>query len=275
MVETDSLAQVIAQHETTMMSLRNDVSNLAQRVDSLAAAVPDTVRDTVWAGFSQEPTGWFGTAGKDWFGWGVTVMGFVVAALIARAGWNSTAKAGRNLQKRQVRADRDSRRTRLIMRVRETLEKITTTARSTLKKPPTRPINPETMNGILVAWRRYDRVSDDLGLLDDPWLQDQLETVLDFARMTAEKVMGDENGMTKARDTLGEVRPEGLVVHASILKREVDRRSELHGLITQMRDVAQPVLEAFNKKFPPLPTHREAKEPSASHEAIPTIPAET
>jgi hypothetical protein len=42
------------------------------------------------------------------------------------------------------------------------------TARSTLKKDKTHPTNPETMNGILITWQRYDRVSDNLWLLGDP-----------------------------------------------------------------------------------------------------------
>lgn len=192
---------------------------------------------------------------RDVVGWVVTLVGIAVATAVTVGGWQRAARISRESQELRRQIEDGRRKAQLVLRIRATLEAMGATARSTLKKDATHAINPETMNGILVEWARYDRVSDDLTLLSDPGFQDRLDPVLGFGRMVAEKIMEDERRIRETRDKLGRVTPEGLELDIRVIARAQKKREELHGLLTRVDGLTKPLLEEFNRKWPADPQH--------------------
>ncbi len=235
------------------------------------AAVPDTVRDTIWAGMVDERRHGLGTFPKDWIGWAVTAAGIIAAGFVARAGWNRSDNAGRRLQRERHQTEERRMREQLVQRIRGTLETMRATAASTFRKDATHPINPETMNNILIAWQRFDRVSDNLWLLDDPGMQDRIETITEFGRMTAEKIREDEQRFRETRLLLGQKSPEALIVHPSLISHAVDQRTKLLTVVEKLRDTSASLLTDFNQKWPPVPGHQERSEPEPSGEEMPPV----
>jgi len=270
-VVPDSLGRVVAEQKRLIDILSEKVANLAHSTDSLLAAVPDTVRDTLWAGMINQRVHGSGIGVKEVIGWAVTAAGIIAAAFVAQAGWQRAATTGQQLQNQRHETEERRLREQLVIRIRGALETMAVTARSTLKKDKTHPINPETMNGILVSWRRYDRVSDNLWLLGDTTLQDQIETVIDFGRMTAEKIMEDETRFRETRDKLGEVTPKGLRVHPDVINSQFQQRSKLLGLVERLGREAQPLLERFNVAWPPATGHSERPEPETGGDEMPPV----
>ncbi|HEY2954008.1 MAG TPA: hypothetical protein VGK89_02020 [Candidatus Eisenbacteria bacterium] len=260
----DSLQGVVVHQEALILALNH-------RVDSLLAAVPDTVRDTIWAGFMDQRPHGLGIAPKDVIGWVVTAAGIFAAGWVARTGWNRSDSAGRRLQKDRHETEERRMREQLVLRIRGTLETMRATAASTLKKDATHPINPETMNNILVAWKRFDRVSDNLWLLNDLVMQDRIETITEFGRMTAEKIREDEQRFRETRVLLGQRSPEALIVHPSLVTRAVDQRTKLLTVVTKLRDTTAGLLIDFNAKWPPVAGHTERTEPETSSDEMPPV----
>src|SRR5438552_2382020 len=131
--------------------------HVAGRRDPLGSVVPSLGRDTTWIGLvGGHQNGDITT--KDVIGWLVTLVGIGIAATVAIRGWRKAERTASNAQDQRRRIEENWRKERLILRIRGALETTAVTVRATLKKPHTRPINPETMNSILVEWERYDRV---------------------------------------------------------------------------------------------------------------------
>jgi len=230
----DSLHHVIAQKDSV-------IAVALGRLDSLMGAAPDTiVRVAAPADMLRGP--WCET------GLAQTLMGGGLAIL---AGFGAQWFRG-VLENRKTK-------TQLISRIRSVLEAVRATARSTLKKDETRAINPETMQGILIEWDRYDRLSDNLGLLGDPKLEEKIDAVLGFMRMGAEKVSEDERRFRETRREVGTPGPKGLQIDPEIEEDIQKKRKLLLTIVRKMGDHAQELLDGINAKWPPSSWHEERR----------------
>jgi hypothetical protein len=264
------LVQVLAQNKAVLaqqgvalnaaksqvIMLEDSVRHLTARIDSLLATRPDTVIRVA----APESSTYVGLA--DSIGWVVTIVGFVVAAMIAVEGWRRTAKTARDSQEDRQRYEDALRKTRLVDRIRATLENTRSVSRSTVKKDKTHAINPETMHDLVVEWRRYDRLSDDLGLLEDAALQEEVDAILSHVRLIGEKVIEDERRFRETRDRLGKATSKGLELEPAIEAGIQAQRQRLLDLISGSIPKVETALGHFNAKFPPAAGHEERTTPA-------------
>lgn len=161
----------------------------------------------------------------------------------------------------------------LIRRVRSVLETTAVTARSTIKKDETHPINPETMEALRVEWERYDRLSDNLGLLGDPAFEERIDSGLAFARMVAEKVLEDERRFRETRRELGVKSDKGIQIDSSVEEGIRNQRKALLGVVRTMGDLAQGLLDRFNAKWHAESWHEQRRVPETTARESTQAPA--
>lgn len=268
--QVDSLLQVIAHKNAAIsvlqssmdaanakiLTLGDTIHQLNARVDSLLAVPPDTVVRVA------EPARGNSDLGKIILGGLLAILGGILAQLFR--GW----------------FERGAARKRLIERIRASLEVVRVITRSTLKKDENHPINHETMSGLCAAFERYDRLSDDLHLLNDLKFQEEIDAILEHARMVGEKVLEDERRFKEVRDSLPGARVSGGTIPVGDLERQaivlqsiVDQRKILLGVLRTLNEQVGPLLERFNKNWPPSAGHVERKIPDETRPAVPP-PAE-
>jgi len=263
----DSLAHVVAHHDSLLGEAIARLDSFS-RADSLIATA--SASDTVWVLARAD-----GIAPKDWIGWLVTIVGIAIAAFVTVKGWNRAARIARDgwaaaeatslqAQEHRKRLDEEIAKSKLIFRIRGALETIVATARSLLKKDETRAINPETMNGILIEWQRYERVADDLYLLGDPSLETRIDDVIGFSRMGAEKIMEDERRFRETIDKIGVKTPTGIQVDPSIIDQQRQHRQRLHTIAERMLQEGQALQGEVNSRWPAAPGHKERDVPEVA-----------
>lgn len=223
-VNVDSLLRVIVERN-------GQLADAVARADSIAAAVPDTIV-RVAQPFIHRP-------------WHDGLVPVLLGGLLA---------AGGGFGAQWFREVLDRRRTKrhLILRIRLALETAATTFRSTLKTNETKEIHAETMNGIIVEWGRYDRVSDHLWLLEDPLLESEIETVLHSCRCMAEKAIDDERRYRETRREAGRLTPEGIEVTPTIQGEIIKHREEIRALMRTVGRQVEETLTKFDAKWPPV-----------------------
>jgi hypothetical protein len=160
----------------------------------------------------------------------------------------------------------------LIRRMRWALENAAITARSILRhKDKTKEINAESLNGLILEWHRYDRVSDNIGLLKAPRIVEDVENALGFTRMVAEAILENERRIKSTAAYLGERDPTGINLDPSIIKQIEDKRQEYLDQIEIMGKQAQRVLDAFNQRWK-SPVWHEPRRDSEGEKATPSPP---
>jgi hypothetical protein len=195
-------------------------------------------------------------------GWSVTLLSITIAAAlawrgwrvaerIARQGWEAAARTAIEAQEHRKQIEDERRSEQIILRTRGALETAAKTARASVAKGAKRPINPETMNGIIVEWSRYDRVSDDVGLLDDHALMDDVDAILTFGRLVAKKIIEDEERFRSTIREVGRKTEIGFQVDLSIITGIESHRAELLTVLVTLGDRSEEVLKRFNQKWPP------------------------
>jgi hypothetical protein len=264
----DSLGVLVARHDSILVRQDSILNWSLARMDSLMAG--GAIRDTIWVSARSE-----GIVMKDWISWIVTIAGITIAAIVTARGWGRAGRFARDgwaaaettslqAQEDRKRLDEEIAKSKLIFRIRGALETIVATARSVLKKDSTRAINPETMNGILVEWKRYERVADDLYLLGDPSLEYKIDAVIGFSRMVAEKIMEDERRFRETIDKVGTRTPKGIEVDSSIIETQHKHRLQLQALAERMVREGQALQEEVNRRWPATPGHQERDVPEIS-----------
>jgi hypothetical protein len=238
----DSLRHIITQKEAAIRAA-------LARVDSLMAAGPDTVI-RVAAAVDLPPKPWYET---------VLWQTLIGGGLAVVAGFGAQWFRG-VLETRRVR-------TQLIGRIRGALETAIATARSTVKKDESHPINPETMEGLRIEWERYDRLSDNLELLGDPTFEERVDSGLAFMRMVADKALEDERRFRETRREVGVKTDKGIYVDRSIEASIRDQRKALLVVVDGMGDLTQGLLEQFNAKWPAGARHDPRRVPGTEENA--------
>jgi hypothetical protein len=230
---------------------------LAQIARARDAAAPDTLRFPSPSNVASAPPN--------------TSLGDGAPAPISRALWDSNL-AGALLsavvailavllaQWLRDRADTRRTRERLITRIRTALESTVRTLDSviSIKADGTKEFDPQSMQGIILAWNRYDRVSDDLDLLENARDAEQIENILEAAREVAEAALEDERRFKAETRFLGEPAGHGVAVSQQVIDRQQEQRRKRIGLIQPVLDGARRVLEAFNTRWRPATWHKVA-----------------
>ena len=197
---------------------------------------------------------------------GAPWLQFFATLLAALLGGFLAMRGGIVAQREHHRLERDRRRNQLIDRIRNTLEAIHTIAALAAQKGADREFNPEALNTIRVAWSRYDRMSDDLGLIGDGHLGEMIDIEVNSARMIAEKVLEDEQRFRQDRRESGTMVPKGIIVDADMERRIVEHRKLLHARLVSLSESAGALLAEFNAKWPPPAWHTEQKIPNEKAE---------
>jgi hypothetical protein len=222
------------------------------RTDSLMAVVPGAVIGVA----APLDTGWYEKALIQ------TLIGGAMALLggLIVEGWRN-------------RSERERMKQRLIRRIRGALETCAITARSLARnKNEQNEINPETMNAIILEWQRYDRVSDDIGLLKDPRMEEDVDNILGHARMVAEAVLEDERRFKGTVRELGERQPKAIGVDQSVIDRIHRQRRQRLDQIKGMGEKAQGALDRFNAKWKHAEWHEERQVPETPEAKVGDVP---
>jgi hypothetical protein len=244
----DSLNLVIGHRDSLLAALR-------ARLDSLVAAPPDTIVRFATPAYLPVPP-WYESA----------------LAHIALGGLLTIA-AGFGAQWFRVHLDDRKKRTQLKRRILTTLGAAIITPNVTSKRDETQPIELRPFRGLLVDWQRYDRVSDDLGVIGNPALEDKIDATLGVIRMVADKVIAEEEMGMRERKTVG----------PGTLSAELEdrtRRKKLLALVKGMAAEAHATLVKCNREWPPPPWHQlvgqtqRADQPPASQTEQPPTPPE-
>lgn len=188
-------------------------------------------------------------------GWGVTLAGFIIAAVIAVLGWRANAQTALHSVERRREIEDKRSRTRLVLRIRGALENGIGRFDSMLKSDHTRPISADGMEIVRKAWERYEDVSDEIALLEDPALEDDVETTLLAMGGLAERVLREEEQFRSTRRELGKVTPTGIEVDRSVEKGIQDHRVKLLAMIAKINEACKRSLDAFDKSNPPRRGH--------------------
>jgi hypothetical protein len=201
---------------------------------------------------------------------GDTVVRVALPADVPRPAWYESALlqtlvggalallGGIIVEKWRNRAERRRTKEHLIRRIRAALETAMVVARSTIRlKDETKEIGAETMNAIIIEWQRYDRVSNEIGLLNDPKMEDEIETILQNARVIAERILEEERRYRATMREVGTSRPQGIEVDASVLEGIRVARRGMRGLLGKMADRAEGIRDRFNAKWKPPQWHEQ------------------
>jgi len=159
---------------------------------------------------------------------------------------------------------------RLMLRIRSALETAASVARSSNKKDEKHEINPEVMQAVIIEWKRYDRVADDLNLLKDPRMEEAVDAVLGHARMVAEKIIEDERRFKITARETGETTPAGIKVESAILEGIWRQRRRLLELLASTGERCQSALDEINARWRPSAWHSARHVPDAVESAEPT-----
>jgi hypothetical protein len=188
---------------------------------------------------------------KDVIGWFITAGGIAVATLVAVSGWRkSAATASKSITDRQDIEDERSR-SRAIRRVRSNLSGAFVSARVLNKKNDTIEIAPEVLRDIVMEWKRYDRVSDDLHLMLDEVVAANLDATMSYIRMTVEQALESEKRYKKSK---AEALASGDQAFMARVRDDIflHREKQLAN-IREMGTKARLALDEFNRLHPPPP----------------------
>lgn len=164
-------------------------------------------------------------------------------------------------QKLKDRADRKRTTARLVTRIRGALENAALTLKTVVRKKGngTREIDPQTMGGIVKEWQRYDRVSDDIALLNNRQIEEEIDNVLAAARQVAEAALEDERRFHDEVREVGERIDGKLILSPTVIESIHAQRRERIKQMAYMRDAAQSLLNRFDARWKPEPWHRQRR----------------
>ena len=172
-------------------------------------------------------------------------------------------------------ADDRRAKARLLTRMRGALETAVVTLRAVLrvKADGTREFDPQMMNDLVVEWHRYDRVSDDIGLLKNPEVAEVVDGILVATRQVAAVALEDER---RFKDESDDYLRRGAAIPQQLLDRHADQRKVRLQLMQHVHDSAQRALEFVNARWKPAPWHRprKAADEATGPETTPPRPTE-